>query len=172
MSLNKPYIAETARRLRDSDRLDEALAFLEAQVELARIGEDPEDESEALAWLSTTLWLIGMKDRGLEAARAATVAAERVSESCAIQAWLRLATLLTNAGKTPDPEAGDILAAVGERTARHADSRYEDLRLQRLETYHRKCGRADDATAAREALLSLRARGEGFAESEQTRPRD
>lgn len=168
MSSQRQYVAARAQELRDSDRLQEALAFLEAEADAAHSEGDPECEAEALAWLSTTHWLLGQKTEGLEAARAATVAAERVSESRAIDAWLRLAALLTDAGEAPDPEAQEILSALEERTARHPDSRFEDLRLQRLESYYRRSDSPGEREAVREALSRLHVSGAGFREDAQS----
>ena len=161
--------AEIARRahvLRNDEGPGKAERYLLDAIESARACGDKHAELVALEWLATTLAFDGRRDEGVQHARQAREIASQLYGYRHIKCSLTLAGLLSRHGEDGNREAERILLALREETTAHGiDSRYEDMRLQRLESVYRASGRVTCARRAAAEIMELRARGEGFADA-------
>ena len=159
-------IARRAQMLRDDEGTGKAERYLIDAIASARACGDKHAELVALEWLSTTLAFDGRREEGVACARQAREIASELYGYRHIKCSLTLAGLLSRHGDDGNREAERILLALREETtASGIDSRYEDMRLQRLESVYRASGRASEARQVAAEIEALRARGEGFADA-------
>jgi hypothetical protein len=159
-------IAETAQRIRDAGDDAAAEAYLRNQLGLSRERRDLAGEVTALSWLATTVSFASRRAEGRDYARQAYEASAQLDEVERVKSGLLLAGLLIG---DPDSfaEAQSLLERLRSLIAdSRLDSRYEDMRLQRLESTLRRAGQTDAAGAVAVGIGQLRAAGNGFSGSQ------
>ena len=164
-------IARQAHVLRNEEGTGKAERYLLDAIRTARACGDRHAELVALEWLSTTLVFDGRRDEGVQHARHAREIASQLYGYRHIKCSLNLAGLLSRHGEDGNREAERILLALHEETtADGIDSRYEDMRLQRLESVYRASGRTSEARQVVAEIEALRACGKGFTDVELANP--
>lgn len=159
-------IAETAQRIRDAGDDAAAEAYLRDQLGLSRERRDLAGEVTALSWLATTVSFASRRAEGRDYARQAYEASAQLDEEERVKSGLLLAGLLIGdsdsvaEAQSLTEDLRFLIAVSG------LDSRYEDMRLQRLESTLRRAGQTEAAGAVAVEIDQLRAAGNGFSGSQ------
>jgi len=152
-------IAETAQRLRNGGDIAGAEAYLRQEINMAAERGDRVSEIVGRLWLATTLAFDERWSEGAVVAQQAHEASRYVSPSLHARSALTLTGVLACIDEDSRRQAERILL---ELDTSGIDSRYEDMRLQRLHMVYRRLGRAQEAKAVEEELSKRRASGKGF----------
>lgn len=164
-------IAETAQRMRDSGDDSGVEDYLRTQLQLARERGDVASEVVSLEWLATTLAFSSRRPEGLQCARQAYAASSGLPEVKRVQSGLVLAGLLAGGDTQLAQEAQSVLEDLGQFiVAADLDTRFEDMRLQRLEAVLRRSGEAETAARVSGQVDQLRSLGAGFSNDHPSRP--